>query len=107
MPVVHAYRMIDGVGCRRHLHIIRGAAAAKSPCIRMRGDVASPCKVGGLIKLVLVERERSELRAIVWRCRCLFWRWEKRDVRVEDVKGKDLGCHLQTLHLILLAIFGC
>jgi hypothetical protein len=20
-----------------------------------------------------------------------FWRWEKRDVRVEDVKGKDSG----------------
>jgi hypothetical protein len=26
-------------------------------------------------------------------------------VRVENVKGKDLGCHLQPLHLILLAIF--
>jgi hypothetical protein len=62
--VVHAYRMIDGAGCRRYLHIIQGAAAAKSPCIRMRGGVTSPCKVGGLIKLVLVEREQSELRPL-------------------------------------------
>lgn len=56
--------MIDGAGCTRHLHIIRGATAAKSPCIRMRGGVASPCKVGGLIKLVLVEREQSESRPL-------------------------------------------
>jgi hypothetical protein len=59
---------------------------------QMIGYAASRCREGGLIKPVLVERTVGiEAIVCVWRCRCLFWRWEKRDVRVEDVKGKDLG----------------
>lgn len=42
---------------------------------------------------------------MVWRFVVPFLEGWERGVRVENVKGKDLGCHLQPLHLILLAIF--
>jgi hypothetical protein len=57
----------------------------------MRGYAASCCRVGGLIKPVLVEREQWELRPLFGGVGAFFWRWEKRYGRVEDVKGKDSG----------------